>query len=59
MEMYLAMIPLYIYNFQETHMYICMCPYIKNLYMNVHHQIIHDSPKVELTQMWIKMTKKI
>lgn len=26
----------------------------QNLYMNVHHQIIHDSQKVELTQMWIK-----
>lgn len=33
-----------------VHMYL---PIYQNLYMNVHHQIIHDSQKVELTQMWI------
>ena len=33
-----------------VHMYL---PIYQNLYMNVHHQIIHDSQKVGLTHMWI------
>ena len=54
MEMYLSkLIPLlHIYSRNTyVHMYVFI---YQNLYMNVHHQIIHDSQKVELTQMWIK-----